>query len=453
MKTTFYKSSLIALMAGVALTSCVNDDDYGVPEMGCIETNLVANKDPQDIVATSTVQLYEENDVIEAYVVSSDEGGNFFKSISLQTLDGSFGFSVPVDATSTFINFEPGRKVFIKLQNQYVDMYNGSLRIGSIFVDSDGDAMVGRIPEAQYTSVLNRSCTVVSEEDLVKELTIEEALSDEHLNTLIDLQNVQFTEAALGNNYYDADNVVGGATNHYLTDAEGNTIIFRTSSFASFAGSPVDPDNGTVRGVLTKFGSDYQFMARTEDDIMLTEDRMDIDLAAPIVGESITFGLFNENFESYAANNRNFPNAVNDPVEGTRYWEVKAFGGNKYIQMTSFGGTAEANRSLYIIPVDFTTASSISFETKAGYDNGSVLKVYYSNDYIPGSDVNTATLVDITSEFTIPSGPSNGYATNFTNSGAYNFTETGNGFIIFEYVGNGNGGPTTTMQIDNIVVN
>jgi hypothetical protein len=30
---------------------------------------------------------------------------------------------------------------------------------------------------------------------------------------------------------------------------------------------------------------------------------------------------------------------------------------------------------------------------------------------------------------------------------------TGNGFFVFEYVGNGAGGITTTMQIDDIVIN
>ncbi len=47
------------------------------------------------------------------------------------------------------------------------------------------------------------------------------------------------------------------------------------------------------------------------------------------------------------------------------------------------------------------------------------------------------------------------FPNNFTNSGnwAIPASLTGNGFIVFEYTGNGNGGPTTTMQIDDIVVN
>ncbi|MBK8601513.1 MAG: hypothetical protein IPN80_14020 [Flavobacterium sp.] len=47
------------------------------------------------------------------------------------------------------------------------------------------------------------------------------------------------------------------------------------------------------------------------------------------------------------------------------------------------------------------------------------MKVYYSTDYIPGTNVSGATLVDITSSFTISPGLSS-YPDLFTNSGVYN---------------------------------
>jgi hypothetical protein len=123
--------------------------------------------------------------------------------------------------------------------------------------------------------------------------------------------------------------------------------------------------------------------------------------------------------------------------------------------MSSFGGTPEANRSLFIVPVNMTAANTLSFETKAGFHNGNVLKVYYTTNYTPGSQITSATLTDITSSFTISPGLPSGYPTNFTASGIYNIPVgvTGNGFFVFEYIGNGSGGPTTTMQIDNIVIN
>lgn len=267
MKAIFYKPVLFAVLTAGVFAGCVNDDDYAVPTLECIETTLVKTMEPQDVHATATAAPFDgpEGSVIEAYVVSSDLGGNFFKSISLQTLDGSFGFSVPVDVTSYFTKFEPGRKVLIKLDGTYTDIAHSSMRIGALF-----NGQVGRLSFTDYERVLNRSCTVVSEEDLVHVVTIPQAKNNARINTLIELHNVHFREDAVGDTFYDAGNALGGATNHYLVDENGNEVIFRTSSFASYAGNIVPGGTGTVRGVMTKFNNDFQFVARTESDIMFT---------------------------------------------------------------------------------------------------------------------------------------------------------------------------------------
>jgi hypothetical protein len=53
----------------------------------------------------------------------------------------------------------------------------------------------------------------------------------------------------------------------------------------------------------------------------------------------------------------------------------------------------------------------------------------------------------------ISSGTLTGYATNFTNSGDYIIPAnlTGNGFFLFEYSGSST--ITTTIEIDDIIVN
>lgn len=463
MKTNILKTVFATALIAVGFSSCVNDDAYKVPTVDCLETSLVANRDVNLVIAEATPipTKYSYDDIIEAYVTSSDEGGNFYKSISLQTLDGKYAFSVPVDETSTFITFEPGRKVLIKMKGLYTDVSYGSMRVGSLYVGTSGTASVGRMNSSEIKQSLVTSCKVVSEEDLVQKLSVNDTKKDSNINKLIELSGVQFSDAAIGKNYFDPINQVGGATNHLLTDATGNTIIFRTSSFASYAYNAVANGNGKVRGVLTKYNTDYQFVARTESDIQLTDPRLAIDFSAPIVGTDITYsGAFTEDFESYGTTspaNRVFPKYINDPVVGSRYWSNVTFSSNKYIQMTSFGGTAEENRSLFFIPVDMSAANTFSFQSKAGYANGAVLKVYYvlAANYTPGGTVNNADLVDITSSFTISPGSATGYPSSFTNSGSYSIpgTVTGNGYFVFEYKGNGTAGLTTTMQIDNVVVN
>lgn len=458
------KKNIIVLTFTIstALFSCVNSDNYSTPDLSEECTTVPVTKTVQDIaaLATGTVQQYSTtvDDVIEAYVTSSDEGGNFYKSISFVSVDGVKGFSIPVDDYNLYSKYEPGRKVFIKMKGRY--FYNNSLtnalEIGSLYDNGAPIAdEVGRISNVEYQNVLLRGCDKVDESALVNSMTIAAAQTDANLNKLIEFSNVQFVDGNVGKTYFDSNNQIGGATNNVISDNTGNTIVVRVSEFANFASKTIPSLNGKIRGVLTKYLGTYQFMVRTENDINLTNPRFDS--APPLGGTSLVYNTtLNEPFTSYTATNQQvFPAYINDAVVGSRYWQVKTFGGNKYIQMSSFGGTPEANRTMFIVPVDLTAASVFSFKTKAGFVNGNCLKVYYSTNYVPGGNVDDATLVDITSNFILSPGLTSGYPANFTSSGNWNIPVglTGNGFFIFEYSGNGNGGTTTTMQIDDIVIN
>ena len=455
---------IFGLAIATSIVSCVNSDDYGTPDLSDNCTDLTVTKTVQDITSTSTAvyQQYMGDDVIEAYVTSSDEGGNFYKSISFVSIDGLVGFSMPIDAYNLYTKFEPGRKVFVNMKDRYFVTENNSTVIGSLYNNDTpadpSDDEVGRISSVEYESILTRSCTKENEDNIVKHLTITQAKNNANLNMLIEFDAVQFTDASLGKTYFDESvNNLGGATNHEITDEFGNKIIVRVSEYATFASGNVPSESGKIRGVLTKYGSDFQFMVRTLNDINLTDARMTIDFYPPLVGGSIVYNsTLNEPFTSYTTTNQqNFPAYINDAATGSRYWQVKTFSGNKYIQMSSFGGTPEANRTLFIVPVDMTGANTLQFKTKTGFNNGATLKVYYTTNYVPGNQITTATLTDITSNFAIDNGPSSGYSTNFLNSGIYNIPVgvTGNGFFVFEYIGNGSGGPTTTMQIDDIIIN
>lgn len=455
MKTNFLKSILFFVLSAGILTSCVNDDDYSTPnleDIDCTEAAAITpNKTVKQIIemATALPVQYTADDVIEAYVVSSDKGGNFFKTMHLQTKD-STAFSVLLDYANYATYFQTGRKVYVKLKDRYIQIKDGGLLIGEL----DGNSIF-RIPAPFVGKTILRTCDLAeNDEQFVRRISIEEAIgSNDYLNMLVELDSVQFTTSAVGQPYHVPANGTSG-TNHMITDTHGKTIVVRSTSFSKYAVKPVPSKSGKIRGILTRFGTTYQFTPRYESDIMLDRERFYIN--TQLGGTEIQYlGSFTENFESYAANNRIFPKYLNDSYVGGRYWEVKTFSNNKYIQMTS-NGSNEANRTLFYVPVDMTAANTLSFKTKDGFNNGNVLKVWYTTNYTPGTDIANATLVDITSQFTIASGTTTGYATNFTNSGVYNIpaSVTGNGFFIFEYSGNGVGSAlTTTIQIEDITVN
>lgn len=461
MKKIILKSGLLLSLAIGLLSGCANDDHYTTPESTLVTYELTTTRTVASVnsAATATPVQFTTDDIIEAYVTSSDEKGTFYKSISFQTIptDGSnpIGFSVPLNITTLYgKGFTPGRKVYIKLEGLYSAIVFGSLQIGSLY-----QGTIGRISEFDWKDHLFPSATIEPESAMVRTLSLAAAYTDDNQNTLVELDNVQFSDGSINRTYYDIDSG-GGSTNHELvSSAGGSPQIIRFSSFCPFTGNQVPKGSGKIRGVLTKYDTDFQFIVRYESDIKLTLPRFDV--SPPIVGGAITYGgTLNEPFTPYTINQTNFPKYINDALVGGRYWRVRTFSTARFLEMSSFTGSsgipiAEANKTAFIVPVDLTAANTFSFKTQSGFDNGSPLKVYYSTSYVPGGPVTNSMLVDITSSFTIPNGPAFGYATNFTASGNYVIPVglTGNGFFIFIYEGNGVNGVTTTMRIDDILIN
>jgi hypothetical protein len=439
MKTIILKSTLFAVFAACILSSCVKDDNYSTPTLdsNCIETTLVKNKELSQLIINPTASLYTGNDVIEAYVTSSDVAGNFYKSVSFQTLDKTKAFSVPVDASSTFINFEPGRKVLINMKDLYTDIKYGGIRFGGLF-NNNGTAEVGRLPLAQFAKSINRSCVKVDESQLVKKLTIAEATTDANLNFLIDLENVQFTNDDINSTYYDSTRDIGGATNHLIQNKAGTTVICRISSFSNFAGKTVNPKSGTIRGVMSKYNNDYQFTVRSESDFNLTKNRFD--------------ALINESFTS------GFPNWNNFSVVGDQVWTLDTQFGfpGSCAKISGYAGSNFANEDWLISPPQnmsgFTTLS-MAFDNAYKF-TGNPIQVLISNNY-SGSGSPYLAGVNWTNLSTTSTPPivlsSGNYI--WANSGWINingFTGAGNSsvYIAFKYTSTSSVG--STWEIDNL---
>jgi hypothetical protein len=448
MKTNILKSVFFVALAIGTLSSCVNDDNYDIPVLDCTQPNLTANRTIPQVIAVSAplVAQYTYDDVIEAYVVSSDEAGNFYKSMSLQTLatatTPAIGFSVPIDAANTYVDYRPGVKVYIKMKDLYTDIVYGSMRIGGIYVNSSSVASVGRLPQTVYKDKLIASCTNVSEDVLVKQLTVSQLLNDANLNTLCEVSGVQFADAAIGRHYYESANDIGGATNWNLTDVSGNQVIFRTSAYATYASKLVPTGSGKVRGVLTKYNADYQFMARSEADVMLTGAR-----STP---------FFSEDFQT-AVNSTtlNILGWTNVATVGTKLWQEKTYQGNGYAELSAFGSGSAVNESWLVSPpidMDSHTAEVLIFKVAQHHlDVDSPLnslKVYISSDFT--GNVTTATWTQIT--VPLPTQATSWYQ--FVSSGAVDLsTYTGNINVAFKFTGSGT---VTTLdgafQVDDFKV-
>lgn len=372
------KIQFILTAAFVAtLIGCANSDEYDAPDLSNECVTLSKTKEVSDItsIATATATAYIADDVIEAYVTSSDEGGNFYKSISFVSTDGTVGFSMPVDNYNLFNEFEPGRKVSVKMLNRYYNLQHSATVIGSLYQDG-----VGRVSGVEYKDVILRSCDKVYENTLVNNLSIALAKNNQMLNKLIEFDNVQFTDASAGKKYYDPSvNSIGGATNHLITDVEGNTIIVRVSEYADFAGDIIPNGSGKVRGVLTKFNNDFQFMIRTINDVNLSNDRI-----TPFFEETFT---------------ANWNNWTKVSLVGNQAWSLSTTFGSPApcALMSGFASGNNANEDWLISPaIDLTgsTNAGLAFQTASRFA-GNQLQMYVSTNYAGSGDPTLATWTEV----------------------------------------------------------
>jgi len=442
MKTVYLKSVLFAAFASAALTSCVKDDDYETPKAAdCTNTTLVKNREVSQIAAGLTVAMHERiepgiHDVIEAYVTSSDIGGNFFKSISFVSTDGSKAFSIPVEATNTFVNYEPGRKVLIDVDSLYTDVKYDGMRIGSLYANSSGGAEVGRMSQTDFLKHVQPSCTIVSEDEITQHVSVQDAQSPNYINKLIQIDGVQFDDTAINSTYYDPNNQVGGATNWYLSDNDGHSVIFRTSSYSNFAAKPVPDGNGSVRGVMTKYNSDYQFMARSENDVMLTNPRYVLPL--------------NEGFSAGIGNWTSFS------VNGAEVWTPSPTFGNPggMMKMSGYTGGNHANEDWLFSPVvdlsGLTNGATLSFDNAYKFD-GNPIQVYISENYDANvnPDPSGATWTEITGAVL----STGNYV--YVNSGALDisaYTGSGHNHVTVAFKYTSTTAAASTWEIDNVKI-
>ncbi len=431
------------------ITANCTKDEVAIPSLECTQANLTVNRTVAEVrtSADAIVVQYKFDDIIEAYVVSSDENGNFFKTISFQTLatatQPAIGFSVPVDVSNTYIDYRLGNKVYLKLKDQYTDIFYGGLRIGAIYVNSFNEGGVGRLSPNVYKKVLIPSCTKLSETALTKSVALSELLNDNYLNTLVEVSNVQFSVEAIGRHFYESSNDVGGGTNWNLEDKFGNKVFFRTSSFADFSTKDIPSGSGKVKGVLTKFGTDYQLIARSEKDVNFANKRNE--------------PFFVENFETVENNsNINLAGWTNIVQTGSLYWQGTVYAGNGYAEYAISGTKVASNIGWLISPkidLDAITDEILTFRAAQHHldvdSSLNALDVFISNDF---DGLNIAKAKWIPLKANLPTQATPWYQ--FVGSGGIDLSSyKGKVNIAFRYTGSGK---TATLdgafQIDDVQI-
>jgi len=470
MKTLKINKIILLLIGLVVFSACVEDDDFDTPNTSIIEPVLdgpevqisaVAGQlaqeqdnggslDYSDEDSVVTFAFNEQNQYLVGYVISSDEGGNFFEELILQDKaeNPTIGIKVLIDVNPLFIRYEVGRKVYIKLNGLAVGITNGLLTVGAL----NGNE-VDKIPSASENDFILRSAT---KETLVPLPLAFVDFADDKTNLFVELQDVQFNRnqatgdnpssyASEGSDQFDGERTLESC-------ASAASVVFSTSTFADFKSLTLPSGRGSMNAILTKnfFGDTFNIVVNSPEDVNFDNtERCDPDFLECTGASGGGAAIFEEDFEGFGTYASEGWDNIN--VSGTSTdWFVSSFGGDFYSRISAFNsGNAEADVWLVtpMINLDTTAGEELTFEVQPNFDNGTNLSVWIATDYTGDPTTATWSILDAT----IPTGPSGGFG-NFETVGPINIScVDGNAVIGFFYEGS-DPSATTRYHIDDVIV-
>ena len=265
------------------LWACVNDRNFDAPTKDCT-TDLTANStytEVKGLYVDATVQIQEDL-IIEGYIISSDEAGNFFSVLYFQDdpINPTEGFQMEIDVRDSHLFYPVGSKIQIKLKGLYLGRSRDVFKIGGVFT-SFGNVSVGRLPAAVVDEHIFVSCdeTVTIEPSLISIADVQENLT----NTLVRLNDLQILEEELGEPFA----IAREETERTLHDCNDNELILVNSGFSDFQTEQLPQGNGSITGVLLRENNDYSLVVRSLEDIDFSEER-----CAELVDEFTSTSIF-----------------------------------------------------------------------------------------------------------------------------------------------------------------
>ncbi|MDR9447971.1 MAG: DUF5689 domain-containing protein [Psychroflexus sp.] len=450
----FFAAAFIAML----FSSCVQDDDFQVPQDEGKSPNIEGTEVPlsavvgqlnQSIADGDDTFTYEETDTyFSGYVVSSDEGGNFFEELVIQNNfeNPTAGVRIAIDSSPLFGQFNFGRKVYVKLNGLTVGTDEGVATLGV----QSGDR-VEAIPESSLSETVIRDN--ITENIVPLEVSMGD-FSDDLENLYISLSFVQFSRSSvLGddvltfasepNDDFDGERVLESCNS-------GSTTVLSTSTFSDFKSLELPTQAGSLEAVLGRDFFDDMYILRVNkaSDLVFDQERCDPDFLFCDGESGGPDTIYSEDFESVNSISQ-LTDWKNVQVEGNVDYILGNFDNSNYAQISGFQ-SGEAFTSWLVteeIDLSTTTLEELSLDIQSNYDNGTILEIYITDDYTGDVTTTEWDLLDLT----VPSGPVNGFGS-FQSLGPINISCAGDNVRIgFKYEGE-DPGPTTRYHIDNITI-
>lgn len=292
-----YISYISVLMLGMAgLSSC--NDNWETPPMVYPESTLESNVTLDNVKTkywsternnvntvgflgdiTGDASQAADSAIFKGRVISESSTGNIYNSIVVQGDGCALNISVRTNKLTAIPAF--GQEIFVNITGMKIGNYNGLMQLGAegtyqgqpsmTFMESadfEAKFQINGVPDASKVDTLLITLGDIANKDA--------ATLQKYQSQLVRIDGLTFETP--GQPFAGAEN-----TNRYAKDDSGNRLNIRTSSYASFKSNIIPTGQGSVVGILSYFGTDWQLLLNDITGIIGFDETVTPD--TPVEGE------------------------------------------------------------------------------------------------------------------------------------------------------------------------
>lgn len=253
------------LLLSISFVAC-DQRDFEMPplfEPVYSDTATMTIADFKTKFATTTAAEITDTITITGIVVANDISGNMYKEMTI--MDNTGGLKIAINQGDLYTEFRLGQRVFIECKGLWVGKYGGYMQIGGSY-----NGGIGQMTwETAQAHVFKDGWPEPDHALLTPEVISMDVVSNEaNMGKLITLENVHFSPAegevcaaaAADGSTQTLSKTLTSSTN------SGRTIVVRLSSASDFANKKLPSGNGNLTGILSLYGTTYQFTPRDSMD-------------------------------------------------------------------------------------------------------------------------------------------------------------------------------------------
>ena len=285
-KYIFHAAVIMLLFAG-----CQKYDDPAE----FVPVEMQANTTIQELQALYTgspTNFTDASMIVAGVVVSDDKEGNHYRSIFIQ--DATGGIEVKIGRTTLYNTYKMGQTIYIRpYHNDNIILclgaYGGMISIGAPSTNSQYQNSWIDAPAAINSTIFRGAYGPVPEPVVITSST---GLNQGNVGKLVSFKGLRYdsgegrdgsvvvktnltTWAVKDDTTTPIDDSAYGQHIFYLAD--GSTVMVRTSGYAKFADTEIDPSildkskTVNITGVLTYYSntSTYQLVLNTDKEVVI----------------------------------------------------------------------------------------------------------------------------------------------------------------------------------------